>query len=252
MRLTAALLAAVALAAAPSCSPPAADAAPVLVRGPVAFAGALAPGDSVGPYTFTIPAVSGASAYSWTVTASGTNGAWTNLPTGTSTTTPTLSFTAASGGTWDSVSFQLCVKGTSPVRSSKGQACTTWKVYRYLASPTSLTGDSSRLGPLSLMLRSPQQDSLQGRGHGVYAHTVTGGTATFCAFIRFGSGHVAGVTPNATCPPVGATNFRADRLASLTPAESAWLSGGCATWAGCLSGFGLIRQRPDVLQTHVA
>lgn len=233
-----------------SCSPPAAEGAPVLVRGPLAFSGVLAPGDSVGPYIFTAPAVSGATGYSWTLTASATNGTWANLPAGAATSTPTLTFTVASGGTWDSVSFQLCMKGTSPVRSSKGQACTSWKLYRYLSSPTSLTGDSSRLGPLSLMLRSPQEDSLK-PGGGVYAHTQTGAMATFCAFIRFGSGDVAGVTPNPTCPTVATANFRASRLASLTGAESAWLSGSCTPWANCLAGLGLGRRVPtDALLVH--
>ncbi len=242
------LLVLLAAAAMSSCSPPAADAAPVLTSGPVGLAGALlAPGDSLGPYTFTVAPVAGASGYSWTVTASGTNGTFTNLPTGTATASPSLSFTLATGGIWDSVSLQLCVKGTSSVRSTKAAACTSWKVYRYLSSPTALSGDSSKLGPISLMLRSPSEDSLFRNGSGVYARVAVGGTAQFCAFIRFGSGHVAAITAASACPAVAAANFAAPRLTGYTAAESAWLSGSCATWASCLAGVGLLRQRADIL-----
>src|SRR6185437_13513393 len=100
------LLTALALVAAPSCSPPAADAAPVLRAGPIDLGGFLAPGDSLGPYTFTVPAVPGATGYSWTLTTSGTNGVWSNVPTGQATASPTLTFTLASGAPWDSVSLQ--------------------------------------------------------------------------------------------------------------------------------------------------
>lgn len=236
-----------------SCSPPQASAAPVMRAGPIGLAGVLAPGDSLGPYTFAVPAVSGAGGYSWTLTVSATNGSWSNLPTNAGTTAPSFGFTiAAAGGVWDSVSLQLCVKGTSAVRSSKGTACTSWKVYRYLASPTALTGDSSKLGPISMMLRSPTEDSLYRNGSGVYAHAVTRGTALFCAFIRFGSGHVAGITPTSSCATVAPANFLSTRLGALTSAEAGWLSGSCLTWPSCLSGLGAVRAPRDALLIHVA
>lgn len=229
-----------------SCNPPAASAAPVLRSGPVGFAGALAPGDSLGPYTFTVGPVGGATGYKWTVTATATNGTWGNLPAGTMTATPSLTFTlAAVGGAWDSVALQLCVTGTSAVRSAKAPACTSWKVNRYLASPTALTGDSSRLAPISLMLRASPQDSVTRGGESVASHVLIGQSIQFCSIIRFGSGHVAGISPAPACAGILAANFRPDRL-TLSGPEAAWLSGACGTWAACLAGFSVL-VRADML-----
>ena len=240
-----------------SCSPPQAAAAPVLRAGPVGLLGTLvSAGDSLGPYTFAVNPVAGATGYKWTVTASATNGTWGNLPAGTATTSPSVTFTlAAVGGAWDSVSLQLCVTGTSAVRSAKAPACISWKVLRYLPSPTSLSGDSSRLGPISMMIRDrftrlPHwgtniKDSID-VGAGPVAWKV-------CAFWRFGSGHVLAVGDTLGCGPVAAAQFRADRLTGYTAAEAAWQSGACLTWGGCLSGLGLGRRLPaDALLTHRA
>ncbi len=245
------LLTALALVAAPSCSPPAADAAPVLRAGPIDLGGFLAPGDSLGPYTFTVPAVPGATGYSWTLTTSGTNGVWSNVPTGQATASPTLTFTLTSGAPWDSVSLQLCVKGTSSVRSTKAPGCTSWRVLRYLPSPTSLSGDSSKLGPISMMVRIDGGD-LPTWGSSQHATKPIGASWKNCVFWRFGSGHVLAVGDTTGCGAVAAAQFRPDRLIGYTPAEQEWQSGACLTWSGCLSGLGLGRRAPaDALLVHV-
>lgn len=237
-----------------SCSPPQASAAPVLSAGPVGLFGALAPGDSLGPYVFTVGAVPGATGYSWTLTTSATNGTWSNVPTNAATTTPSFTFSiAATGGVWDSVSLQLCVKGTSGVRSTKGPACTTWKVLRYLPTPTSMSGDSSRLGPISMMVRVPG-GSLPIWGTGGQTASYPAGTVfKACVFWRFGSGKVAAVGADTTgCGVIAAAQFRADRRSGFTAAESSWLSGACDPWSACLLGLGAIRSRLDVLLVHRA
>lgn len=222
-----------------SCSPPQAEAAPVMAAGPVGLSGFLAPGDSLGPYTFTLPAIPGASGYKWTVTDSATNGAFPALPTGISTSAPTFTFTLPTGGAWDSVSLKLCVTGTSSVRSAKAPGCASWKVLRYLPSPTSLSGDSSKLGPISLMVRR-QGGQLPVWGPGQNATLVIGQVSVGCVFWRFGSGHVLAVGADTTgCGAIAAVQFRPDRLTNYTAAEAAWQSGACLTWADCLSGLGL-------------
>lgn len=235
-----------------SCSPPQAQAAPVLISGPMAFSGALLPGDSLGPYVFSANSVPGATGYKWTVTASATNGAWTNLPNASVTTSPGLTFTLSSGGAWDSVSLQLCVTGTSSTRSAKAPACTSWKVMRYLPSPTSLVGDSSRLGPISFMLRLPG-GNLPVWGSGGQSITIPAGTSfRACSIWRFGSGHVAAVGPDTTsCGAVVAAQFNPTRINRLTAAEAAWVSGSC-NWSNCLLGLGSVKSLPDALLVHRA
>lgn len=235
-----------------SCSPPVADAAPVLASGPIGFAGALAPGDSLGPYTFTVPAVPGATGYSWTLTTSATNGTWSNVPAGTTTTAPSLSFTlAASAGVWDSVSLQLCVKGTSGVRSTKVPACASWKVYRYLPTPTSLSGDSSHLGLMSLMVRSPTEDTITAHGANAHITVATNGTIQFCTVARFGSGDLALLGTDTTCMATALRDFRPDRFQHLTVQEQNFLAGACSPWSACLLGYAP-RVAPDALRTRRA
>lgn len=237
-----------------SCSPPQAQAAPVMASGPLGLSGFLAPGDSLGPYTFTVPAVPGATGYKWTATVAATNGTWTNVPSATVTAGPAITFTLASGGVWDSVSLQLCVTGTSPVRSAKAPACTNWKVLRYLPSPTSLSGDSSKLGPISMMVRIDGGD-LPTWGPSQHASKTVGQSWKQCVFWRFGSGHVLAVGDTTGCGAIAAVQFRADRVTGYSPAELDWQSGACLQWSGCVSGLGLgprFHMPPDVLLTHRA
>lgn len=233
-----------------SCNPPVADAAPVMVAGPSALSGALAPGDSLGPYTFSVAPVSGATGYRWTLSDSATNGVFPGIPTSSNTTSPSITFTLPTGGAWDSVSLRLCVTGTSAVRTAKASACANWKVLRYLPSPTSLSGDSTKLAPMSLMVRTPTGDLPVGLGGVQHSTMTTNGTLQFCTFVRFGSGTVAGLDTVSACVGVAVRSFAKYRLRAVTAQEAAWLAGGCSSWAAC--ALGSIRALPDVLLTHRA
>lgn len=245
------LLTAVLAAAQPSCSPTPAVAAPV-VSGPIGFTGALAPGDSIGPYVFRLPsATPGATGYAWTLAVSKTNGTFPGAPFAQNTVGDSLLITVPTGGAWDSVTFTLTVKPTSTLRSAKAAASTTWTLYRYLASPSSFVVDSTRLGPISMTIRNDTVLTLANgmvtttarttvSSHGAATNTVllTSSTVQLCAYVRFGSGLMTPVGDTLNCGRIGSMYFKASRLAQLpTPAESRWLSAACLTdWSSCLVG----------------
>lgn len=111
------------------CSTPAAEGASITV---------MAAGDTARVFAHW-PAVNRATGYTYTLTTVATNGTWTALPTGATTTTTSVAVLPVSTNS-DSAVFQLCVTaagpaGSSPVgcTASTANAANTW--HRKLGTP---------------------------------------------------------------------------------------------------------------------
>lgn len=198
------------------------------------FARTLGPGDTL-RYTLSTAPVPGATGYKWTVTS--VPNSFTGLPTNLATGAPSVSFTAVATAPWDSVSFSGCVTPTATTRSAKSAACTVFKLSRYLAAALPPSVDSSALGPISLLVRPKGPVTIQ-----------VGATQQFCAFWRFGSGHVAERTIDQTsCAATYQSSFTPAQLA-VSAAEQSWMDATCE-WPACLLGALRIpaRERPDMV-----
>ena len=137
----------------------------------------IAPGDSLS-YSLSWGAAQRATSYLVTVTAAGTNGTWTGLPSSQAVLSgTTLAFKAISLA-WDSATFTATVQSVDAVGPTGKTSTVSWRVRRRATAPGPITVDSSLV--ITGMIVTPNNAVL-----------VVGDSRQFCAFQQFKDSAVA-------------------------------------------------------------
>lgn len=190
-----------------SCSPPAAEGATLSV---------MAAGDTAKVFAHW-PSVNRATSYSYSLTTVATNGTWTGLPTGATTTVTNVALLPVSTNS-DSAVFQLCVTATGPAGSSPigctasvASAANTW--HRKLGTPQPV------FDSVTALFLVPSRDSL-----------VIGATHTLCPFWEMGNGAVVMRSSDATsCTGSYQATYSALQR-SVTADQQMVIDSRCLTW----------------------
>ena len=190
-----------------SCSPPAASGATLTV---------VAAGDTAKVFAHW-GAVNRATSYSYSLTTLATNGTWTSLATGVSTTATSVALFPTSS-TADTAVFQLCVaavgaSGSSAIgcTPSAANSANTWR--RKLGSPTPI------LDSVTALLLVPQHDTI-----------VIGASHTLCPFWQMGNGAVVMRSGDAAaCGTAYVSSYSAAQR-TVTVDQQALVDGRCLTW----------------------